>query len=146
MFEASVKARRFERGQPVEGILVAFGSDVAFVSVGGKSEAQIALAELKDDDGDVEVSVGDRIQAGVGSTSGGIALSRKGVRDATSLRELENAFHAGVAVEGKVEEANKGGYVVRIARVRTFCPLSQIDTSRTADPEVHVGRTYAFRV
>ena len=146
MLEASVKPRSFKQGQTITGTLVAFGADVAFVSVGGKSEAQIALAELKDEDGDVEFSVGDRIQAVVVSTSGGITLSRKGVRDASSLRELENAFHAGLAVEGKVEAVIKGGYAVRIARVRAFCPLSQIDTTRTADPDVHVGRTYTFRV
>ena len=146
MFEASVKARRFERGQTVEGTIVAFGPEVAFVSVGGKSEAQIDLAELKDDDGDVEVSVGDHIQAVVVSTSGGVRLSRKGVRNAATQRELENALAAGLAVEGKVESVNKGGYEVRIARERAFCPLSQIDVVRTADPAVHVGKTYAFRV
>src|SRR3954468_7706606 len=146
MFEASVKARRFERGQSIEGIVVAFGQDVAFVSVGGKSEAQIDLAELKDDEGDVEVSIGDRIQAIVVSTSGGITLSRKGVRNAATHRELENAFQDGIAVEGKVESVNKGGYEVRIARERAFCPLSQIDITRTADPAVHVGKTYAFRI
>ncbi|MEO8520676.1 MAG: S1 RNA-binding domain-containing protein, partial [Acidobacteriota bacterium] len=77
MFEASVKARRFDRGETIEGTIVGFGQDVAFVSVGGKSEAQIDLAELKDAEGDVEVSVGDRIQAMVVSTSGGIVLSRR---------------------------------------------------------------------
>ena len=146
MFEASVKARRFEQGQTIEGTIVAFGPEVAFVSVGGKSEAQIDLAELKDDDGDIEVSIGDRIQAVVVSTSGGIMLSRKGVRNAATQRELENAFQAGLAVVGKVESAIKGGYEVRIARVRAFCPLSQIDTSRTADPALHVGKTYTFRI
>jgi small subunit ribosomal protein S1 len=146
LFEASVKARRFEQGQTIEGTIVAFGSEVAFVSVGGKSEAQIALAELKDDDGDVEVSVGDRIEAIVVSTSGGITLSRKGVRNAATQRELENAFQAGLAVEGKVESVNKGGYEVRIARERAFCPLSQIDVVRTADPAAHVGKTYTFRI
>jgi len=146
MFEASVKARRFERGQTVEGIVVAFGQEVAFVSIGGKSEAQIDLAELKDDEGDIEVSIGDRIQAVVVSTSGGITLSRKGVRNAATHRELEDAFQAGLAVEGKVESVNKGGYEVRIARERAFCPLSQIDIARTTDPAVHVGKTYAFRI
>ena len=146
MFEASVKARRFDRGQTVEGTIAGFGPDVAFVSVGGKSEAQIALAELKDDEGDVEYSIGDRITAVVVSTSGGVTLSRTGVRNAATERELENAFRAGLAVEGKVESVNKGGYDVRIARERAFCPLSQIDIVRTADPAVHVGRTYAFRV
>ena len=146
MFEASVKARRFEQGQTIEGTLVAFGSEVAFVSVGGKSEAQIDLAELKDDDGDMEVSIGDRIQAVVVSTSGGITLSRKGVRNAATQRELENAFQAGLAIEGKVAGVNKGGYEVRIARERAFCPLSQIDIIRTVDPAVHVGQTYTFRI
>jgi len=146
MFEASVKARRFDRGQTVEGTIAGFGPDVAFVSVGGKSEAQIALAELKDDEGDVEYSIGDRITAVVVSTSGGVTLSRTGVRNAATERELENAFRAGLAVEGKVESVNKGGYEVRITRERAFCPLSQIDIVRTADPAVHVGRTYAFRV
>lgn len=146
MFEASVKARRFERGHVIEGTIVAFGAEVAFVNVGGKSEAQIDLAELKDADGDVEVTVGDRIQAMVVSTSGGIVLSRKGVRNAATQRELEDAFRAGLAVEGKVERAVKGGYDVRIARARAFCPLSQIDVTRTADPAVHEGRVYAFRI
>ena len=146
LFEASVKARRFERGQTVEGTVVAFGPEVAFVSVGGKSEAQIELTELKDDNGAIEVSVGDRIQAVVVSTAGAVMLSRKGVRNAATQRELENAFQAGLAVEGKVESVNKGGYEVRIARERAFCPLSQIDVVRTDDPTVHVGKTYAFRV
>ena len=146
MFEASEKARRFERGQTVEGIVVAFGSEVAFVSLGGKSEAQIDLAELKDADGAFEVAVGDRIQAKVVSTSGGMVLSRKGVRNAATQRELEEAFRAGLAVEGRVEKAVKGGYEVRIARERAFCPLSQIDIVRTVDPAVHEGKTYSFRI
>ena len=146
MFEASVKARQFDRGQTIEGTIVAFGPKVAFVNVGGKGEAEIDLAELKDADGDVEVSVGDRIQAMVVSTSGGIVLSRKGVRNAATQRELEDAFRAGLAVEGKVVQAVKGGYEVRIARERAFCPLSQIDIVRTADPAVHEGQVYAFRI
>ena len=146
MFAASASARRFERGQTIDGTVVAIGPEVALVSVGGKSEAQIDIAELKDEDGDIEVSIGDRIQAVVVSTSGGIMLSRKGVRNAATQRELANAFQAGLAVEGKVESVNKGGYEVRIARARAFCPLSQIDIVRTPDPAVHVGKTYTFRI
>lgn len=146
MFEASVKARHFDRGQTIEGTIVGFGPKVAFVNIGGKGEAEIDIAELKDADGDVEVSIGDRIQAMVISTGGGIVLSRKGVRNAATQRELEDAFRAGLAVEGKVEKSVKGGYEVRIARERAFCPLSQIDIVRTLDPAVHEGRVYAFRI
>jgi small subunit ribosomal protein S1 len=146
MFEASEKARQFKRGQTVDGTIVAIGPKVALVNIGGKGEAELDVAELKDADGDIEVNVGDRITAMVVATSGGIALSRKGVRNAATLRELEDAFNAGLAVEGKVVQAVKGGYEVRIARERAFCPLSQIDTARTEDPNVHVGKTYAFHV
>jgi small subunit ribosomal protein S1 len=146
MFEASVKARRVDRGQTIEGVIVGFGPKVAFVDIGGKGEAEIDIEELKDADGDVDMSVGDRLTAKVVSTSGGIVLSRKGVRNAATQRELEDAYRAGLAVEGKVEKAVKGGYEVRIARERAFCPLSQIDIARTADPAVHEGKTYTFRI
>jgi small subunit ribosomal protein S1 len=146
MFEASAKARRVEQGQTIDGTIVAIGPEVALVGIGAKSEAQIDVAELKDENGDIEVSVGDPIQAVVVSTRGGIILSRKGVRNASTQRELENAFRSGFAVEGRVENVIKGGYEVRIARERAFCPLSQIDIVRAADPAVHLGKSYTFRI
>jgi len=146
MFEASLKARQFSRGQTIEGTVVAIGPKVAFVDVGGKGEAEIDVEELKDADGTFEVAVGDRLHARIVSTSGGIVLSRKGVRNAATQHEIEEAFRAGLSVEGKVVQEVKGGYEVRIARERAFCPLSQIDIARTTDPAVHVGRVYAFRV
>ena len=145
MFEASIKAKRFKEGQTLEGTIVAIGPEVAFVNVGGKGEATIEVAELKDEDGDIEVAVGDRIQAMVVSTVGGLQLSRKLARGAATDRQLEDAFRAGLPVEGKVEKAVKGGYEVRIARQRAFCPFSQIDIHRT-DPSVHEGKVYAFRI
>ena len=146
MFAASPKARQFSRGQTIEGTLVAIGPKVAFVDVGGKGEAEIDVEELKDDNGTFDVAVGDRIHARIISTGGGLVLSRKGVRSAATARELEDAFRAGLAVEGKVVREVKGGYEVRIARERAFCPLSQIDIARTTDPAVHVGQVYAFRI
>jgi small subunit ribosomal protein S1 len=145
MFEASTKARRFKEGQTIEGTIVAIGPDVAFVDVGGKGEAQIEVEELKDEDGDIEVSVGDKIQAVVVSVAGGLQLSRKLARGAASLKQLEDAYRAGLPVEGRVEAEIKGGYAVRIGRQRAFCPFSQIDTIRT-EPAAHIGKVYAFRI
>ena len=145
MFEASIQAKRIEKGQTIEGTIVAIGPEVAFIDVGGKGEATIEIDELKDPDGQLEVTVGERIQAVVTSTAGGLVLSRKLARGAATLRQLEDAFQTGLPVEGKVEKAVKGGYEVRIARQRAFCPFSQIDTLRT-DPSVHEGRVYEFRI
>jgi small subunit ribosomal protein S1 len=146
LFEASVKARKVSRGQTLEGIIVSIGAKVALIDIGGKGEAEMDVAELKDADGDIEVNVGDRITAMVVSTSGGITLSRKGVRNAATHREIEDAFLNGLAVEGRVTQEVKGGYEVRVARERAFCPLSQIDIVRTENTAVHVGQTYPFLV
>jgi small subunit ribosomal protein S1 len=146
LFAASIQARRFERGQTIEGTIVAIGREVAFVNVGGKGEAQLDVDELKDADGALEVAVGDRIEAMVVSNDGGLTLSRKLARGAATLRQLEDAFRAGLPVEGRIERVVKGGYEVRIGGQRAFCPMSQVDTVRTAAPEAHQGQVYAFRI
>jgi small subunit ribosomal protein S1 len=146
MFEASERAKRIEKGQTIEGTVVAVGQEVALVAVGGKSEAVIDVAELKDENGNLEVKVGDRIQAVVVSTAGQLTLSRRLALGAATARQLEDAFHAGLPVEGRVERAVKGGYEVRVARYRAFCPISQIDIVRNTDPAQHEGRVYQFRI
>jgi len=146
MFEASQQAKRIERGQTIEGIVVAIGPEVALVDVGAKSEAAIEIAELKDDEGHLEVAIGDRIQATVVSTAGGLTLSRRLARGAATARQLEDAFRARLPVEGRVERAVKGGYEVRVARHRAFCPISQIGIVRNTDPAQHDGRVYQFRI
>ncbi len=146
MFEASLKTKRIGRGQTVEGTVVAIGPAVAFVDVGGKGEAMIDIAELKDDDGALEVAVGDRIQAMVTSTEGGLTLSRRLARGSATNRQLEDAYQSGLAVEGKVVQEVKGGFEVRIGKQRAFCPMSQIDIVRTTNAAEHVGRVYTFRI
>jgi small subunit ribosomal protein S1 len=146
MFAASERATRVSKGQVVNGLIVAIGAEVALVDVGGKSEATIDIGELKDDDGNLEVKVGDRIEAMVVSTAGGLTLSRRLVLGAATARQLEDAFRAGLPVEGKVERAVKGGYEVRVARHRAFCPFSQIDIIRDTEPAQHEGRVYTFRI
>ena len=147
LFEASTKQQKgLTRGQTIEGRIVRIGPEVALVDVGGKGEAVLDVAELKDDNGVLEHAVGDRIEATVVSTSGGITLSRRLVRGAATLRRLEDAFRSGLSVEGRVERAINGGYEVRVGGQRAFCPFSQIDIVRTANPEAHVGQTYSFRI
>ena len=146
MFNASQQAKPLAKGQSVEGVIVQIGAEVALVDVGGKSEAVIEVAELKDQNGALEVQVGDRIHATVVSTAGGITLSRKLARRAATDRQIESAFESGIPVEGAVQAVVKGGYEIRVGHSRGFCPLSQIDSTRTADPAVHVGQVYTFRI
>ncbi len=143
---ASNQMKRLSKGQSVEGTIVAIGAEVALIDVGAKGEATIATAELKNQEGVLEAAVGDRIQATVVSTSGGIALSRRMQRGAATARQLEDAFRAGLPVDGKVEKSVKAGYEVTVAGQRAFCPQSQIDDVRETDPLSHVGRVYTFKI
>jgi small subunit ribosomal protein S1 len=145
MFEASTKVKRIEKGQTVEGRIVAIGHEVAFVDIGGKGEATIDIDELKDESGALDVAVGDRIHAVVVSTAGDLTVSRKLARGAATDRQIEDAFRSGLPVDGKVEREVKGGYEVRIGRQRAFCPFSQIDIART-EPAAHLGGVYEFRI
>ncbi len=145
MFEASLQVRQLGKGEIIEGRIVSIGPEVALVDVGGKGEAVIQTDELRNADGEVEVAVGDSIQAMVVSTAGGLTLSRRLAGAAASDRQFEDAFHSGLPVEGKVERAIKGGYEVRLGRQRAFCPISQIDV-RGADASAHEGQVYLFRI
>ncbi len=146
MLKDSLEARSFEDGETVEATVVAIWPDVAFLDIGGKSEMTIDIEELRDPDGELEVEVGDRIQAIVVSADTGFKLSRRLARGAALKQQLGDAFRAGLPVEGRVDKAIKGGYEVRIAGQRAFCPISQIDLLRTVDPSVHEGKQYLFRI
>lgn len=146
MLEASLEPASFDVGQVVEGRIVTLGKDVAFVDVGGKGEATIDLAELLDADGTLDVGVGDIVQGVVVSTTGGLKLSHKLARGAATRERLNDAYRAGLPVEGRVEKTIKGGFEVRIGGQRAFCPISQIDSAFTSDPSIHEGQLYTFRI
>ena len=146
LFAASLQPAVFETGQLLQGVVVLIARDVVFLDVGGKGEATMDLTELQDEDGEVTVEVGATVEGVVVSTAGGIKLSHKLVQGAATRRQVEEAYRAKLPVEGRVESVNKGGYEVRIGGQRAFCPLSQIDTAFTSDPEVHVGQVYTFRI
>ena len=146
MLEESLALKSHQEGETVSGTIVAIGPEVAFVDIGGKGEATIDIAELSDPDSDLQVKVGDTVQAVVVSTVGGLKLSHKLARGALTRQRLNDAFRAGLPVEGRVEKTIKGGYEVRLGGQRAFCPISQIDSSFTSDPSVHVGQVYTFRI
>ena len=59
---------------------------------------------------------------------------------------LYRAMRSRRPVAGRVEGVIKGGYEVRLGKVRGFCPHSQIDLHRVDTPEIHVGKSLMFRV
>lgn len=61
-------------------------------------------------------------------------------------RELEEAFQAGIPVQGTVSTEVKGGFSVMVAGQRCFCPYSQMDIRRVESADEYLNKTLSFRV
>ena len=144
MLEASLEPLSFEPGQTVEGRIVAVDEEVAFVDVGGKARRRSTSGF--DRSGRQHRLAGRRHRPGGRRFTAGGLSSRTARRGAATRQQLHDAFRSRLPVEGRVEGVNRGGYEVRVAGQRAFCPLSQIDTAFTNEPAVHVGRVYTFRI
>ncbi len=133
-------------GDRIRGRIVAIDGETTSVECAGAVQARIATAELRDRKGDVLLRVDDRFTASVAACEPVLTLTlgkKRGVLDAARLRlALENRTH----VKGTVQAMNKGGFEIRMGRVRAFCPLSQIDAVFVEAPASYLGKSYAFRV
>lgn len=147
--EAPRQRRQIATGDLVRGRVIAIGANSAFIEIGGKGEAMIDVAELRDPaTGELQSAVGDTIEATVvddGATSGNIVVRRTAGRGNRVPGELEQALAHGIAVEGVVTSEVKGGFEVQFGPARAFCPGSQIDRRR-GEPSAYVGQRLRFRV
>jgi small subunit ribosomal protein S1 len=151
-FEAGAGDRRDRKvkvGEKVRGTIVAVGEENVFVDVGSKAEASLALEEVRNDDGEITVAVGDEIEAMVVTLdreTGAPVLRLKAGRGAAAAEELRQAYAARLPVEGTVTGVNKGGVEVETAGLRAFCPISQLDSHYIDQPEAYLGRKLTFRI
>jgi len=139
-------SRRLEVGQVIEGQVVMGGSEHVFLDVGGKSEARMDLKEVVDDDGELQVKEGDKLEGYIVRVEPDVILSRAMARSHLNLRMLEDAKDMGLPIEGKVTGQNKGGLEVDLNGTRAFCPVSQIELGYCEDPSIFVDQTLQFRV
>ena len=148
LFQDKTVARNtLQPGDRVEATVVGVRGDTIFLDAGGKSEGVLSAAELQDSDGVVTVAVGDRLPVFFLAARGGemVFTTRLGSGQTTS-RELEEAFLAGIPVEGKVTAEIKGGFSVMVAGQRGFCPYSQIDVRKVEDSQAYLDRILAFKI
>lgn len=135
-------------GDQIEASVVAIGKEFVFVEFGSaKSEGVVKIDDVRDEEGQVQVEVGEKLDLFVLSTRGGeIRLGRKLSGREGAMEAIYTAFETGMPIEGRVAETNKGGFEIAIGGVRAFCPISQIELGYTEQPEIHLGATYQFRV
>ena len=144
--EKTTQHARLEPGDRIEAVIVGISGENVFLDVGGKSEGVLAAAELRGEDGELAKGEGDRVEVYFLSSRGGESVFTTRLGGGASARELEEAFQAGVPVEGTVTAEVKGGFSVTIAGQRCFCPYSQMDVRRVESAADYIGTTRAFRI
>jgi small subunit ribosomal protein S1 len=140
-----VEAGRLEPGQKVEATVLKITGDWVFVDIGQKGEGVVDKKELLDADGQLKVAEGDRIPVYFLSSRGGEMRFTARVGGDAGLGQLEEAWRGGIPVDGLVEKEVKGGYEVKVAGRRAFCPYSQI-ALRGGSPEEYLGKHLSFRI
>ncbi|HHO48708.1 MAG TPA: 30S ribosomal protein S1 [Desulfobacteraceae bacterium] len=145
--DRKISAARLKPGDRIDAVVAGISGENIFLDIGGKSEGVLAAAEVRNEQGEIEVGPGDTISVFLLATRRGemIFTTRLGSGQA-SLEELEQAFHSGIPVEGRVTEEIKGGFAVIVAGQRGFCPYSQMDIRRIEQPETFLNNTYRFKI
>jgi len=132
------------RDQVVKGTILQVNSDSVVVDVGYKSEGVIALHEFTDDDGNVNVNVGDVYDVlieGTESESGMLSLSK----EKADRRKVWETLEEGATIEGRITSRIKGGLSVDIG-VNAFLPGSQVDLRPVRNLDKLVGENFEFRI
>ncbi len=144
----SEQSGRLEPGQKVTAKVLKISSEWLFIDTGQKGEGIVDLKEFLDPDGNFTVKEGDTIAAYfLSSRHGEMRFTTKIGGSTSGSAQLEEAWHAGVPVEGMVEKEIKGGYEVKLAgAARAFCPFSQISLRRMDNPESLIGTRLAFKI
>lgn len=135
-------------GQKVTARVLKVSAEWLFIDTGHKGEGVVDLKEFTDPDGAISVKEGDTITAYfLSSSRGEMRFTTRVGGGSSGTAQLEEAWQAGVPVEGVVEKEIKGGYEVKLAgSARAFCPFSQMSLRRVENPESFIGTHFPFRI
>ena len=142
LFESSMQ--ELNVGDVVTGTIVQVNDDNAVVDVGYKSEGVIALSEFKDEEGNINVNVGDEVDVLFErreNESGLIGLSK----EKADRQKIWGSLEEGAVIEGKIVGRIKGGLTVDIG-INAFLPGSQVDLRPVRNLEKLIGANFDFKI
>ena len=149
MFEESLSRQDMRSGEVISAEVVRLDHNFVIVNAGLKSEAFIPIEEFKNDQGELEVQVGDFVSVAIESLENGFGdtiLSRDKAKRLASWLALEKAMESGEIVVGTVNGKVKGGLTVLTNGIRAFLPGSLVDTRPVKDTTPFEGKTLEFKV
>ncbi len=139
--ELTNKNIRLAIGDKISAKVIHVGKEYAFVGLGPKLEAFIALSEFEE-----KPEINQNINAYIISLNSGVCLSKRVSQNNLDEEMLKDALANQIPIQGKIAGVNKGGYEIAIGSKRAFCPLGQIDDKFIQEPTNLIGHTYDFLI
>lgn len=149
LFAQSETVKQMLPGSIIKGTVVEIRSDVVIVNAGLKSEGVIPIKEFYNENGALEVGVGDSVEVTLDAIEDGFGetrLSRDKAKRAAAWLELETAYEKGVTITGTITDKVKGGFTVSMNEIRAFLPGSLVDVRPVRDTTYLEGKPLEFKV
>jgi ribosomal protein S1 len=149
LFAESLKNQDMKAGEVISAEVVRVDHNYVVVNAGLKSEALIPIEEFLNDQGELEVSVGDFVSVAIDSLENGYGdtiLSRDRAKRLSAWLQLEKALENGELVTGTITGKVKGGLTVMTNGIRAFLPGSLVDLRPVKDTTPYEGKTLEFKV
>ncbi|MCH7894684.1 MAG: 30S ribosomal protein S1 [Proteobacteria bacterium] len=149
LFEESLATQKMKPGTILTGSVVSISPEAVIVHAGLKSEAVIPAHQFRNEKGEMEVEVGDKVEVALDAVEDGFGetrLSREKAKRARTWARLEESFNNEEIVTGVITGRVKGGFTVEIEFVRAFLPGSLVDIRPVRDPSYLEGKPLEFKV
>ena len=149
LFESSKYNQNIKPGQIIEANVINITPDHAVLSAGLKSESFVNINQFKNSDGEIEVSIGDKVNVVIEEIEDGegqTRLSRQKAKNEATWAKLISATESGEIVTGLIQNRIKGGFMVLIDDVNAFLPGSLVDIRPVRETQYLEGSTSEFKV
>ena len=149
MFEQSISEMNMRVGEIITGEVVDINRDVVIVNAGLKSEGVIPVDQFYDENGELDVKVGDTVEVALDSFEDGYGesrLSREKAKRARAWARLEEAQQNDEIVTGRFTGKVKGGFTVDIGEIRAFLPGSLVDVRPVRDTAYLEEKELEFKI
>lgn len=149
LLEESLTKTKMSPGDMLIGTVVDIDNDMVIVSTHSKSEGVIPKWQFLNNDGELEVSIGDEVEVALDLFEDGLGatlLSRDKAKKNKAWSELENAFEKQATIVGRINGKVRGGFTVAVGALRAFLPGSLVDVRPIRDTTFLENRDLEFKV
>jgi small subunit ribosomal protein S1 len=149
LFEESLIKTEMRPGAMLMGTVVDIENDMIIVSTHSKSEGVIPKWQFLNNDGELEVAIGDEVEVALDLFEDGLGatlLSRDKAKKNKAWSELEHAFEKEATIVGRITGKVRGGFTVSVGALRAFLPGSLVDVRPIRDTTFLENRDLEFKV